>query len=251
MTYKNSNFLYLVLIIILLCILYLCKTNKNKSNINESYENISQTKTKYLYCLTEEDYNNLENHINYIEKIYNNINNIIATNNETYDNQLQLYINNLLILFQKLMSIPINCILNDKNQLEILNKIVKLLDKNKEKLRTIKILLMNKFNTNVHVADILPSKKILKLNTLNAFSNLFNNISYIFNDNHDYTIDDTNNIFDNRGNKIGKITNKEDLYKKISPNQHKECGFTCKQNTSYREPKLNEEPGYKHLKYNF
>ena len=227
MTYKNNNFLHFILIIvILLCVLYLYKTNEN-----EFYTN-SQG------CLTESDYDNLQNKINSLEELYERINNKSNQNNSEhqYNNQLQTFVDTLLSLFQKLTSIPISCVLNDKNQLEILNKIIELIDKNKDKLRTIKISLMNKFNHNIHTVDILPSKKLLKLNTLNSFSNLFNNISYIFNDNQEYTLDDNDNIIDKNGNKVGK--------------QKKECGFTCKNNKSYREPQLHEQPGYKHLKYN-
>jgi len=251
MTYKNNNFLHFILIIvILLCVLYLYKTNEN-----ESYTN-SQG------CLTESDYDNLQNKINNLETLYERINNKSNQHDSEheYNNQLQSFVDTLLSLFQKLTSIPISCVLNDKNQLEILNKIIDLIDKNKDKLRTIKSSLMNKFNNNIHTADILPSKKLLKLNTLNSFSNLFNNISYIFNDNQDYTLDDNNNIIDKNGNTIGKELNitdkkgnlisKANLYKEISPKQQKECGFTCNHNKSYREPKLHEEPGYKHLKYN-
>ena len=251
MTYKNNNFLHSILIIlILLCVLYLYKTNEN-----ESYTN-SQG------CLTEADYDNLQNKINNLEALYDRINNKFNQHDSEheYTNQLQSFVDTLLNLFQKLTSIPISCVLNNKNQLEILNKIINLIDKNKDKLRTIKNSLMNKFNNNIHTADILPSNKLLKLNTLNSFSNLFNIISYIFNDNQDYTLDDNNNIIDKNGNTIGKELNitdkngnlisKANLYKEISPKQQKECGFLCKHNKSYIEPKLYEEPGYKHLKYN-
>jgi hypothetical protein len=216
MTYKNSNFLYLVLIIILLCVLYLCKTNENESYKNESYKNESCIiKTKNIQCLTEEDYYNIEKNINYLEEIYHNINDkneIIIKDNDIYDIHLQNFIDNLLSLFEKLMSIPISCILNNKNQLDILDRILKLLDKNKDKLRSIKINLMNKFNNNIRNADILRSKKSLKVDTLNSFSNLFNTISYIFNDNYNY------------------------------------CDFMCKCNKQYKNSLLHVEPQHTHIK---
>ena len=257
----NSKLLYLLLIIlILIFVLYLCKTNEYYD------ENITSTKLNNidysgLKCLNQTDIDDLQYYINNLELVYINLksikkNNLDENTLKSFKIKIQIIINNLLKLFQNITSTQLSCVLNDKNQLDILNKIVNILDKDKEKLRIIKNSLMNDFKNISNISDILPSTKLLQMNKLDIFSKLFNNISYIFNDNDDYTLDDKGNIIDKDGNTIGKHVNlidnkgnpinKANLYKALSPKTSKICNFMCTNNTLYQNPSA-DVPQYKEL----
>ena len=252
MKYKNNNFLFLLLIILILLVFYVFKTN-------ESYNNIDIEDINKLECLNEQTIYDLTENIINLESTYDKFKSIDKDEFnkdliKSYKMRLKQILDNLLLLFQKIVSTQISCILSNKKQLTILNKFVQIIEEKKEKLREIKSSLMNDFKNITNSADILPNEKTIELEKLDTFSKLFNNLSYIFNDNPDYNIDSDGNIRDKNGNKIGKdiqITDnkgkplhKANLYKEITP----KCGFVCKHNNHYHDPNMNE-PQYKEISH--
>jgi hypothetical protein len=230
MKYNNKHFL--LIIFILLVIIYLLKTTENYTSLS----NITKNNISYN-CLTEDMINDLQKDIYNLENIYDEFQsidkkNISVIKLDLYKKQFKNAIYNLLDTCKQITSTQLSCLMNNKNQIELLNKIYNILNQNKEKLRIIKKTLILDFKNITSELDILPSIKNMEINRLNTFSNLFNTISYIFNDNDEYTL----NYNGDKSN-----SNTDNLLK-----HPRTCNFICKHNNHYKDPK-SDEPQYKIL----